>query len=51
MAPDHAEARKAVGASTAALEVIRRLSAAHGPLMFVQSAGYCDGSSAAIVRS
>jgi uncharacterized protein len=49
MAPGHAEARKALAASPAALEVIRRLSAAHGPLMFLQSAGCCDGSSAAIV--
>ena len=45
MTPDHAVARDAVGASPAALEVIRRLSAAHGPLMFVQSGGCCDGSS------
>jgi uncharacterized protein (DUF779 family) len=45
MAPDHAEAREAVAASPAALEVIHRLSAAHGPLMFVQSGGCCDGSS------
>jgi len=45
MAPDHAEARDAVGVSAAALDVIHRLSAAHGPLMFVQSGGCCDGSS------
>ena len=46
MAPDQAQgAREAVAASPAALEVINRLSAAHGPLMFVQSGGCCDGSS------
>ena len=49
MAPGHAEARRAVGASPAALEVICRLSAALGPLMFVQSGGCRDGSSAVIV--
>jgi uncharacterized protein len=46
MAPDHAQgAREAVSASQAALDVITRLSAAHGPLMFVQSGGCCDGGS------
>jgi uncharacterized protein len=45
MPPDHAAARDAVAATPAALEVITRLSAAHGPLMFVQSGGCCDGSS------
>jgi len=34
-----------VQATEAALEVIQRLEAAHGPLMFVQSGGCCDGSS------
>jgi uncharacterized protein (DUF779 family) len=34
-----------VSATPAALEVIRRLEAAHGPLMFFQSGGCCDGSS------
>jgi len=29
----------------AALEAIRRLEAAHGPLMFFQSGGCCDGTS------
>src|SRR5947209_20547428 len=29
----------------AAAELLRRLSAAHGPLMFHQSGGCCDGSS------
>jgi uncharacterized protein len=38
-------AATAVAATTAALEVIRRLEAAHGPLMFFQSGGCCDGSS------
>ncbi|MEI8239490.1 MAG: DUF779 domain-containing protein, partial [Actinomycetota bacterium] len=28
-----------------ALELIERLSAVHGPLMFHQSGGCCDGSS------
>ena len=32
-------------ATPAALEVIHRLSAAQGPLMFFQSGGCCDGSS------
>lgn len=35
----------AVAATPAALEAIRRLEAAHGPLMFLQSGGCCDGSS------
>lgn len=35
----------AVQATPAALEAIRRLGAAHGPLMFFQSGGCCDGSS------
>jgi uncharacterized protein len=35
----------AVTATPAALEVIHRLEAAHGPLMFFQSGGCCDGSS------
>jgi uncharacterized protein len=34
-----------VSATREALEVIRRLEAAHGPLMFFQSGGCCDGSS------
>jgi uncharacterized protein (DUF779 family) len=34
-----------VKVTEAALEVIQRLEAAHGPLMFFQSAGCCDGSS------
>jgi uncharacterized protein (DUF779 family) len=32
-------------ATTAAREAIAALRATHGPLMFVQSAGCCDGSS------
>ncbi len=36
---------EAVQATVAALEVIRRLEAAHGPLMFFQSGGCCDGTS------
>jgi uncharacterized protein (DUF779 family) len=34
----------AVQATTAALEVIHRLEAAHGPLIFFQSGGCCDGT-------
>lgn len=34
-----------VSATREALEVIRRLEATHGPLMFFQSGGCCDGSS------
>jgi uncharacterized protein len=40
----------AVGATPAALEVIRRLRAAHGPLAFFQSGGCCDGSSAMCLK-
>jgi uncharacterized protein (DUF779 family) len=39
-----------VGATPAALEVIRRLEAAHGPLAFFQSGGCCDGSSAICLK-
>jgi uncharacterized protein (DUF779 family) len=39
------ETNAAVAATPAALEMIDHLSAAHGPLMFVQSGGCCDGSS------
>ena len=35
----------AVSATGAALEVISRLEAAHGPLVFHQSGGCCDGTS------
>jgi uncharacterized protein len=35
----------AVGATPAALEAIDRLEDAHGPLMFFQSGGCCDGTS------
>jgi len=34
-----------ISATPAAREAIATLRAAHGPLMFVQSAGCCDGSS------
>jgi uncharacterized protein len=34
----------AVQATAAALEAIHRLEAAHGPLMFFQSGGCCDGT-------
>ena len=39
-----------VGATPAALEVIRRLEAAHGPLSFFQSGGCCDGTSAMCLK-
>jgi uncharacterized protein len=45
MTGDGDEKTAAVAATPAALEVIHRLSAAHGPLMFFQSAGCCDGGS------
>ena len=35
----------AVTATRAALEVLDHLGAAHGPLVFFQSGGCCDGSS------
>jgi uncharacterized protein len=41
--PGH-QSGPAVGATRAALEVIEHLEAAHGPLMFFQSGGCCDGS-------
>lgn len=34
-----------IDVTSAAAEVIHRLQAAHGPLMFHQSGGCCDGSS------
>jgi len=34
-----------VRATPAALAAVRRLAARHGPLVFVQSAGCCEGSS------
>jgi uncharacterized protein len=40
----------AVRATPAALEVIRRLETAHGPLAFFQSGGCCDGSSAICLK-
>src|ERR1700735_1743460 len=42
--------RPPVGATPAALEVIRRLKLAHGPLAFFQSGGCCDGSSAICLK-
>ena len=39
-----------VGATPAALEVIRRLETAHGPLAFFQSGGCCDGSAAICLK-
>ena len=44
MTRDGDEIYAAVSATPAALEVIHRLSAAQGPLMFFQSGGCCDGS-------
>ena len=40
----------AVEVTLAALEVIHRLEAAHGPLVFHQSGGCCDGSSAICLK-
>lgn len=40
---DAEEARR-VEATPAAIELVRSLVAAHGPLMFHQSGGCCDGS-------
>ena len=41
----------AVGATRAALEVIRHLGAAHGPLVFFQSGGCCEGSAAMCLKA
>jgi uncharacterized protein (DUF779 family) len=41
----------AVDATPAALEVVRGLEAAHGPLAFFQSGGCCDGSSAICLKA
>jgi uncharacterized protein len=46
MGPAVRDSGPAVGVTPAALEVIRRLEVAHGPLAFFQSGGCCDGSSA-----
>ena len=49
--PSHAaQEMAAVTATPAALEVIHRLEAAHGPLAFFQSGGCCDGSSAMCLK-
>jgi uncharacterized protein len=40
-----------VTATRAALEVIDRLEAAHGPLMFFQSGGCCDGTHPLCLKS
>jgi uncharacterized protein (DUF779 family) len=39
-----------VSATREALEVIDRLGAAHGPLVFFQSGGCCDGTSPICLR-
>jgi uncharacterized protein (DUF779 family) len=44
MSHDDAERDVAVTANPAALEAIRRLGAAQGPLIFFHSGGCCDGS-------
>jgi uncharacterized protein len=41
----HTGPEAAVKATGAALEVIARLEAAHGPVVFFQSGGCCDGTS------
>jgi uncharacterized protein len=43
MTREGGDTNAAVAATPAALEVINRLSAAQGPLMFFQSGGCCDG--------
>ncbi len=45
MPRDGGKTDAAVAATPAALEVINRLGAARGPLMFFQSGGCCDGGS------
>jgi uncharacterized protein len=40
-----------VMATTEALDVIERLRAAHGPLVFFQSGGCCDGSAPICLRA
>jgi len=42
---DDGDTDAAIAATSAALELIPRLSAAQGPPMFFQSGGCCDGSS------
>jgi len=44
MTPHGEKTNTAVAATPAALEVIHRLSAAQGPLMFFQSCGCCEGT-------
>ena len=41
---------RAVTATPAALEVLTRLEAAHGPLVFHQSGGCCDGTAPMCLR-
>ena len=43
--PEHVAVPERVGVTEAAVEVLRRLHAQHGELMFHQSGGCCDGSS------
>ncbi|MGO9975537.1 MAG: DUF779 domain-containing protein [Solirubrobacteraceae bacterium] len=43
-------ATERVTATAAALEVITRLEAAHGPLMFFQSGGCCEGTAPICLR-
>jgi uncharacterized protein (DUF779 family) len=45
MTREDAESDPAVTASPEALEMVQRLGAAHGALIFVQSGGCCNGSS------
>ena len=44
-------APETVSATRAALEVIKRLEAAHGPLAFFQSAGCCAGTAPVCLRA
>ena len=45
MTADQTVGIERVAVTDAAVEVLRRLTAIHGPLMFHQSGGCCDGSS------
>jgi len=50
-AGDTIRASDRVQATPEALEVIERLAARNGPLVFLQSGGCCDGSSPVCVRA
>jgi uncharacterized protein (DUF779 family) len=50
MAAAAPEPRARVSATPAAIEAIRRLEAAYGPLIFFQSGGCCDGTSSICLK-